>query len=306
MKPRVLICDPIGEEGIELMRKAGLEVDILGRKENLANVISNYEGVIVRSQTKVTAEIMNSAKKLKIIGRAGTGVDNIDMQAAQVKGIKVFNIPEANTNAACEHTLAMIFAMLRNIPQGHAGVKAGEWERDKLVGEELAGKTIGIVGFGRIGRLLAKKLSSLECSVRVYDTFIDKGAAASLGAKPVDIQVLLKESDIVTLHVPLSESTRHMIGANELAVMKKGSCLVNCARGGLVDEDALYEALKSGHLRGAALDVFEREPPAGSPLLSLSNVVLTPHLGASTAQAKRRVGIEVAKQMVLYLGSLQL
>jgi D-3-phosphoglycerate dehydrogenase len=304
---KVLVADPIADEAIELMRKEGLEVDVRTdiSHEELLNIIENYDALIVRSRTKVTRDVIDRAKNLKIIGRAGVGVDNIDVDYATEKGIVVVNAPGGNTVSAAEHTLALMFAVARKIPQADKSVKEGKWERKKFMGVELRGKTIGIIGLGRIGYEVAKRVRALEMKILAYDPYISEDRARSVGAKLVSLEELLRQSDFITIHVPKTKETEKMISYKEFEMMKDGVYIINAARGGIVDEKALYEALKSGKVAGAALDVYEKEPPdKDNPLLKLENVVTTPHIGASTKEAQMIVGMTIAQEIVNFFKGL--
>ncbi len=267
----------------------------------LKKIIGNYQAIIVRSGTHLTKEIIQEARQLKVIGRAGVGVDNVDLEAATKRGIIVMNTPEGNTISTCEHTMSMLLALARNIPDACSSVRDHEWKRTQFMGTELNGKTIGIVGFGRIGREVAVRTIAFGMRVLAYDPYIARETARQLGVEFVELEPLLKEADFITLHVPLTESTKNLINEKTLKMMKRGIYIVNCARGGLIDEKALYEALQSGQVRGAALDVFEIEPPANNVLLSADTagkLIATPHLGAATQEAQENVGVSVAHQVV--------
>ncbi|MGD1004545.1 MAG: phosphoglycerate dehydrogenase [Methanoregulaceae archaeon] len=296
---KVLVSDPLAEEGLEILKKA-CEVDVkTGLSEDeLCKIIGNYDALIVRSGTEVTARVVDAGNRLKFIGRAGAGVDNIDTDAATRRGIIVANAPEGNTLAATEHTMAMMLSLARNVPQANASLKKKEWKRSNFMGFELNEKTLGIVGFGRIGREVAKRAIALGMRCVAYDPFITKDRAAQLGVEMMSVEDLFKVSDVITVHTPLIKETRHVINAKSIATMKDGVRIINCARGGIIDEKALYDAIKSGKVAGAALDVFENEPPHDSPLLTLDKVVVTPHLGASTVEAQLNVAVSVAKQCV--------
>ncbi|WP_258361202.1 phosphoglycerate dehydrogenase, partial [Moorella sulfitireducens (nom. illeg.)] len=280
--------------------EAGLEVTAQGKmnEEELKEAIRDSDALIVRSGTKVTAAAINAARKLKIIGRAGVGTDNIDVSAATERGIVVVNAPEGNTVAAAEHTMAMMLALARNIPQANATLKQGVWEKKKYVGVELRGKTLGIIGLGKIGREVARRARGMEMRVTAYDPYVDPEQATRLEVELVSLETVLQNADFVTVHLPLTGETRHLLGREELKLLKPGARVLNVARGGIIDEAALYEALKTGHLAGAALDVFEEEPLKASPLLELENVIVTPHLGASTEEAQVAVAVEVAHDVV--------
>jgi len=263
---RVLVSDPLAEEGLAILKEA-CDVDVkTGLKEDeLCGIIGEYDALIVRSGTEVTAKVIAAGKRLKFIGRAGVGVDNVDMDAATKQGIIVANAPEGNTLAATEHTMAMMLSLARNIPQATASLKKKEWKRSKFMGVELNEKTLGIVGFGRIGREVAKRANAMDMKCVAYDPFISKERAAQLGVKVMTIDELFKVADVITVHTPLIKETKHVINAKTIATMKDGVRLINCARGGIIDEKALYDALKSGKVAGAALDVFETEPPSRIP-----------------------------------------
>ena len=299
--PKVLVSDPIAEAGIAHLRAIpGVEVDVrLGLKpDELKAIIGDYDALAVRSETKVTADILSVANKLQIIGRAGVGVDNIDVTAATQKGIVVVNSPEGNTLAAAELACGLLLALARKLPQGDASLRAGKWERKKFVGTELYGKTIGVIGLGKIGRSVAQRMKSFEMEIVAYDPFATPESARRIGAELVSLDELYKRSDFITIHVPLNNDTRNMIGAAQLEQMKTGVRIVNCARGGIVDEQALADAVKSGKVAGAAFDVFSKEPPEpDNPLLALSENVVTPHLGASTEEAQINVAIDISEQI---------
>jgi D-3-phosphoglycerate dehydrogenase len=275
-----------------------VDVKIEQSEDELVKIIGKYDALLVRSGTEVTARIIEAGKNLKFIGRAGAGVDNIDTDAATRKGIIVANAPEGNTLAATEHTMAMMYALARNIPQANASLRKKEWKRSKFMGVELNEKTLGIVGFGRIGREVAKRANATDMKCVAYDPFITKERAAQLGVTMVSLEELFKVADVITVHTPLIKETRHIINAKSIATMKDGVRIINCARGGIIDEKALYDAIKSGKVAGAALDVFETEPPFESPLLTLDQVIVTPHLGASTVEAQLNVAVSVARQCI--------
>lgn len=303
--PRVLICDKLEADGLTILQSAGIEVDNRpGLKgDELKAALQGADGAIVRSGTRITGDLLETPGKLRAIVRAGVGVDNIDVATATRKGVIVMNTPGGNTVSTCEQTWALIFALMRHTSPADAVMHQGGWDRSKFVGTQVAGKTLGVVGLGRIGREVAKRALAMDMKVVGYDPVIAADRIQSWGFTPAsDVPTLLKQVDIVTVHVPMLEETKNLIGAAELAMMKKGSRVINCARGGIVDEAALYEALKSGHLAGAGLDVFvEEPPPANHPLRSLTNAVLTPHLGASTNEAQKSVALEAAHLLVDYL-----
>ncbi|MET1124333.1 MAG: phosphoglycerate dehydrogenase [Archaeoglobaceae archaeon] len=304
---KVLVTEPISEEAVEFMRKNGVEVDVRAgiSREELLQIIGDYDGLVVRSQTKVDRELIEAGRKLKIIGRAGVGVDNIDIEAATQRGIVVVNAPGGNTASTAEHTIALILAAARKIPQADKSVKEGKWERKKFVGIELRGKTAGIIGLGRIGYEVAKRCKALEMNVIAYDPYIPAERAAQIGVKLVDFDTLLRESDVITVHVPKTKETIGLIGREAFEKMKDGVIVVNAARGGIVDEEALCEAVKSGKVFAAALDVYEKEPPdPENPLFKLENVVTTPHIAASTREAQRSVGMIIAEDIVRFAKGL--
>jgi D-3-phosphoglycerate dehydrogenase len=299
---RILVSDPLAEEGVDILRKeftVDVKTDI--SEDDLVSVIANYDALLVRSGTEVTARVIDAGKKLKFIGRAGAGVDNIDMNAATRSGIIVANAPEGNTLAATEHTMAMMLSLARNIPQANASLKKKEWKRSKFMGVELNEKTLGIVGLGRIGREVSKRAIALGMHCAGYDPFISKERAAQMGVDAMTLDELFRVADFITVHTPLIKETKHVINARSIATMKDGVRIINCARGGIIDEKDLYDAIKSGKVAGAALDVFEEEPPFASPLLELEQVITTPHLGASTVEAQQNVAVSIAKQCISVL-----
>ncbi|MCL2766104.1 MAG: phosphoglycerate dehydrogenase [Peptococcaceae bacterium] len=301
---KVLVMDGVAEIGLTaLRREPDIEV-VIGEKmseDQLIEVIGDYEAMIVRSATKVTARVMEHAHKMIIVGRAGVGIDNIDVAAATAKGIIVVNAPDGNTIAATEHTIAMMMALTRNIPQAWASLKAGNWDKKSFMGVELREKVLGIIGFGRIGSAVAKRAQSFKMRVIVYDPYIGAEKAESFGVELVPLEELFKQADFITNHLPLTKESKYILGESAFAQMKKGVRIVNCARGGVVDEKALYEALKSGKIAGAALDVFEEEPTTESPLFELNNFIGTPHLGASTEEAQLNVAFDVALDIIAAL-----
>jgi D-3-phosphoglycerate dehydrogenase len=298
---RVLIADDMSKKAVEVLTGAGFSVDVkTGMKpEELASVIGQYHGVGVRSASKITAATLANPGKLKIIGRAGVGVDNIDVKAATEKGILVINTPQGNAAAAAELAIGLMFALARKIPQASELMKKGVWEKKKFMGVEIAGKTLGVVGLGNIGRQAAERGVGLKMNVLGYDPFPPKQLPA--GVTLASLDDIVAKSDFITLHVPLTPETKGLFGAATFAKMKKGACLINCARGGVVDEGAVLEALASGQLGGAALDVFSKEPPEPSPLFEHENLIATPHLGASTKEAQEKVAIELAEVFVGFL-----
>lgn len=300
---KILITDKLAQEGVEKLKQAGFEVeeDFESKDSALAEKIKGFDALIVRSGTKVTREIIEAADPLKVIGRAGAGLDNIDVKAAEAKGIRVVNSPEGNTISAAEHTIAMILALCRHIPQSYQSLAGQEWNRHKFKGIELFQKTLGIIGLGKIGSEVAKRMKAFEMRLIAFDPLASDEAFKKLGVEKVDLDTLLKESDFITVHVPKNPETIGLLGAKEFAKMKNGVRIINVARGGIVDEKALYNALQSGKVAGAALDVYEKEPPEFWDLLKLENVVHTPHLGASTIEAQRRCGIQIAEKVIAIL-----
>ena len=304
MTPRVLVADDLSAEGVEILRRAGLEVDVkVGLKpDELEAIVGGYDGLAVRSATKVTAKVLEKAPRLRVVGRAGVGVDNVDLAAATRRGVVVMNTPGGSSVTVAELTLAHMLALARHVAQATASVKGGRWEKKKFQGHELAGKTLGVVGIGNIGSIVVERCLALKMRAVAYDPFISPEAAARLGVELVTLDDLWAQSDVVSLHVPLTEQTRNLVNAQTLARMKKGALLVNCARGGVIDEAALAEALRSGHLGGAALDVFEKEPPPPDhPLFQCATFVCTPHLGASTEEAQAAVAVAIAEQLAAFL-----
>ncbi|MGB9866488.1 MAG: phosphoglycerate dehydrogenase [Bacillota bacterium] len=301
--PKILVADPISEQGIERLRQSAT-VDVVTKltEDQLVEAIGNYDGLIVRSETKVTRRVLEAGRRLKVVGRAGVGVDNIDVETATRLGVVVVNAPAGNTIAAAEHTVALMMALCRNIPQADASLRRGEWARSKFMGVELHDKTLGIIGLGRVGCEVARIARGLEMKVIAYDPFVSPEKAAQVGAEMVSKEELLQRADFVTVHTPLTTDSRKLIGHAEIQMMKPGVRIINCARGGIIDEAALVDGIVSGKVAGAALDVFEKEPlPPESPLLKLPNVVLTPHLGASTVEAQVNVALSVADSVVAVL-----
>ncbi len=295
----VLVSDPLADEGVDILREyCNVDVKTGLTEEELIENIGAYDGLLVRSGTEVTAKVIAAAHRLKFIGRAGAGVDNINLDAATEKGIIVANAPSGNTLAACEHTLAMMMSLSRNIPQATASVKAGEWKRSQFMGVELNNKVLGIVGFGRIGQELATRANALEMRCIAYDPYINRERAKELGVEVVTLEELFPQADFITVHTPLVKETRHLINADTIAQMKTGVRIINCARGGIIDEEALADAIEAGKVAGAALDVYESEPPGGQRIIMLPQVITTPHLGASTVEAQQNVAVSVAKQCI--------
>jgi D-3-phosphoglycerate dehydrogenase / 2-oxoglutarate reductase len=303
--PKVLISDALSPAAVAIFKDRGVEVDFqpsLGKdKDKLAEVIDGFDGLAIRSATKVTPKILERARNLKVIGRAGIGVDNVDIPAATARGIIVMNTPFGNSITTAEHAITLMLSLARQIPEADASTRAGKWEKNKFLGVEIFGKTLGVIGCGNIGSIVADRALGMKMKVIAYDPFLSDDRAIDLGVEKVALEDLLRRADFITLHTPLTDKTRNIINADSLKLTKKGLRLVNCARGGLVDEAALYDALKSGHIAGAALDVFVTEPASESPLFALPNVVCTPHLGASTTEAQENVALQVAEQMADYL-----
>ena len=298
MAPKVLVSDALSETAVQIFRDRGIEVDYLpalGKdKDKLAEIIGNYDGLAIRSATKVTDKLLEKAAKLKVIGRAGIGVDNVDIPAASKKGVIVMNTPFGNSVTTAEHAIALMFAVARQLPEASVSTHAGKWEKNRFMGVELFNKTLGVIGAGNIGGIVIDRARGLHMKVLAYDPFLSDERAKELGATKVELDELLAKADFITMHVPLTDKTRNILSAENLAKTKKGVRIVNAARGGLVDEAALAELLKSGHVAGAALDVFATEPATDSPLFGLPNVVVTPHLGASTTEAQENVALQVA------------
>ncbi|MBI1216986.1 MAG: phosphoglycerate dehydrogenase [Rhodobacteraceae bacterium] len=305
MAPRVLVSDELSETAVQIFRDRGVEVDYMPKlgkdKEKLAEIIGQYDGLAIRSATKVTDKLLALATNLKVIGRAGIGVDNVDIPAASKKGVIVMNTPFGNSITTAEHAIAMMFAVARQLPEANTSTQAGKWEKSRFMGVELFNKTLGVIGAGNIGGIVCDRALGLHMKVIAYDPFLSDERAKSLGVHKVELDELLAKADFITLHVPLTDKTRNILSREALAKTKKGVRIINCARGGLIDEAALAEALTSGHVAGAALDVFEVEPATASPLFGLPNVVCTPHLGAATTEAQENVALQVAEQMSDYL-----
>jgi D-3-phosphoglycerate dehydrogenase len=301
--PKILISDKLSPAAVEIFRNRGLEVDVKPglTPPELRDIIAAYDGLAIRSNTKVTRELLEVADNLKVVGRAGIGVDNVDLKAATARGVVVMNTPHGNSITTAEHAIAMMFAVARDLPEATASTKAGKWEKNRFMGVELTGKILGLIGAGNIGGIVADRALGLRMRVIAYDPFLSEKRAIELGVEKVDLDDLLARADFITLHTPLTDATRNILSQKALAHTKKGVRIINCARGGLIDEAALYDGLKSGHIAGAALDVFETEPAKDSPLFTLPNVVCTPHLGASTSEAQENVALQVAEQMSDFL-----
>jgi D-3-phosphoglycerate dehydrogenase len=305
MAPKVLVSDKLSETAVQIFRDRGIDVDFmpdLGKdKDKLAEVIGHYDGLAIRSATKATAKLLEKADNLKVIGRAGIGTDNVDKEAASKKGVIVMNTPFGNMITTAEHAIAMMFAVARQIPEASESTHAGKWEKSKFMGTELTNKTLGVIGAGNIGGIVCDRARGLKMKVIAYDPFLSEEKAAKMGVEKVELEELLPRADFITLHVPFTEQTANILSAENLAKTKKGVRIINCARGGLVDEEALAELLKSGHVAGAAFDVFKEEPAKENVLFNLPNVVCTPHLGAATTEAQENVALQVAEQMSNYL-----
>jgi len=303
--PKVLISDALSPAAVQIFKDRGIEVDFqpaLGKdKEKLAELIGNYDGLAIRSATKVSTKILEKAKNLKVIGRAGIGVDNVDIPAATARGIIVMNTPFGNSITTAEHAISLMLALARQIPEADSSTRAGKWEKNKFMGVEIFSNTLGIIGCGNIGAIVADRAIGLRMKVIAYDPFLSEERARDLGIEKVELDTLFKRADFITLHTPLTEKTKNIIDAASIKKMKKDVRIINCARGGLVDEAALAEALKSGQVAGAAFDVFVEEPATSNALFSLPNVVCTPHLGAATSEAQENVALQVAEQMSDYL-----
>lgn len=298
---KVLITDPISDQGIEKLQQSP-DIQVIQKsklsREELLTAIEDADALLVRSQTKVTAEVIDKARRLKVIARAGVGVDNIDVHAATQKGIIVVNAPDGNTISTAEHTFAMLLSLARNIPQAYHSLLQGKWLRKKYVGTELNGKTLSIIGLGRIGSELAKRAKAFRMNVIAYDPYLSKDRAEKLGVTKARLEEAIEKGDFITVHTPLTKETKHLINHDMFSKMKDGVRILNCARGGIIDEEALYQAILDGKVAGAALDVFESEPPEDHPLLSLPQVIATPHLGASTVEAQENVALDVAEEVL--------
>ncbi len=305
MAPKVLVSDKLSETAVQIFRDNGVEVDFLPEvgkdKVKLLEIIGKYDGLAVRSATKVTEKLIASADNLKVVGRAGIGVDNVDISAASRKGIIVMNTPFGNSITTAEHAIALMLALARQIPEANTSTHSGKWEKSRFMGVELTNKTLGLVGCGNIGSIVAERAKGLKMKVAAFDPFLSQDRAYTLGVEKVELDEMLSKADFITLHVPLTDKTRNIIDADAITKMKDGVRIINCARGGLVVEEDLVAALNSGKVAGAAFDVFESEPATDNPMFNLPNVVVTPHLGASTSEAQENVAIQVAEQMSDYL-----
>ncbi len=304
--PKVLISDKLSTAAVQIFKDNGVEVDFmpdLGKDPaKLAEIIGQYDGLAIRSATKATADLIAKADNLKVIGRAGIGVDNVDLAAASAKGIVVMNTPFGNSITTAEHAIAMMFAVARQIPAANASTQAGKWEKSRFMGTEISGKTLGLIGSGNIGSVVASRAIGLKMKVIAYDPFLSEDRAKAIGVTKIEnLDDLLAKADFITLHLPKTDKTANLLSADKIAKIKKGAYLINCARGGLVDENAVAEALKSGQLKGAAFDVYANEPAKSNVLFGLPNVVCTPHLGAATSEAQENVALQVAEQMSDYL-----
>jgi D-3-phosphoglycerate dehydrogenase len=301
---KILVSDPLSQRGIQVLEETpGFEVDVNTSltREELLGIIKNYDALVIRSSTKVTEEVIEAAHQLKVIGRAGIGLDNVDIGAASKRGIVVMNTPDGNVITTAEHAVAMLMALSRNIPQAAASMRSHKWEKKLFRGRELFNKTLGVIGIGRIGRIVADRARGMKMNIIAYDPYIPAETIEKMGVEPVTLDALLARSDCITVHTPFTPETRNLINHECFSKMKRGILLVNCARGGIVNEQDLYEALQEGIVAGAALDVFEKEPPGDNPLLDLDNVIATPHLGASTDEAQENVALAVAGQIIEYL-----
>jgi D-3-phosphoglycerate dehydrogenase len=303
--PKVLISDKMDPKAAQIFRERGVEVDEITGKapEELKAIIGQYDGLAIRSSTKVTKDILDAATNLKVVGRAGIGVDNVDIPAASARGVVVMNTPFGNSITTAEHAIALMFALARQLPEADASTQAGKWEKNRFMGVELTAKTLGLIGAGNIGSIVADRARGLKMKVVAFDPFLTPERAIEMGVEKVDLDTLLARADFITLHTPLTDQTRNILSAENLAKTKKGVRIINCARGGLIDEAALKAGLDSGHIGGAALDVFVTEPAKESPLFGTPNFVSTPHLGASTTEAQVNVAIQVAEQMADFLVS---
>ena len=300
---KVLISDKLSPAAINIFRARGIEVDLkpgLSPAE-LREIIGEYDGLAIRSATKVTKELLDAAPNLKVVGRAGIGVDNVDVKSATARGVVVMNTPYGNTITTAEHAIAMMFALARELPEASASTKAGKWEKNRFMGVELTGKTLGLIGCGNIGSIVADRAIGLRMKVVAFDPYLSEKRALELGVEKVELDALLSRADFITLHTPLTDATRNILSREALAKTRKNVRIINCARGGLIDEAALGEAIRSGHVAGAALDVFETEPATDSPLFGLEKIICTPHLGAATAEAQENVALHVAEQMSDFL-----
>jgi D-3-phosphoglycerate dehydrogenase len=301
--PKVLISDKLSPAAVDIFRRRGIDVDLKPglTPAELRAIIPAYDGLAIRSATKVTKELLDAATNLKVVGRAGIGVDNVDIRSATARGVVVMNTPHGNTITTAEHAIAMMFALARQISQADASTRAGKWEKNRFLGVELTGKTLGVIGCGNIGSIVANRAVGLHMKVIAYDPYLSEKRAVDLGVEKVELETLLERADIITLHVPMTDATKNILSREALAKTRPGVRIINCARGGLLDENALADAIKAGHVAGAALDVFEVEPAVDSPLFALDNVVCTPHLGAATVEAQENVALQIAEQISDFL-----
>ncbi|HEV2653003.1 MAG TPA: phosphoglycerate dehydrogenase [Rhizomicrobium sp.] len=303
MSPRVLIADKLSPAAVAIFKERGVEADVKTglSKEELIKIVDQYDGIAIRSATKITADVIAAAKKLKVVGRAGIGVDNVDIPAATAAGVIVMNTPFGNSITTAEHAISLMLALARELPAANASTQAGKWEKNRFMGVEITGKVLGLIGAGNIGSIVADRARGLKMRVIAYDPYLSPERAQDLGVEKVELNDLLARADFITLHVPMTAETKNILSAEAIAKTKKGVRIINCARGGLIDEKALKAALDSGHVAGAALDVFEEEPAKTNILFGMENVVATPHLGASTSEAQENVALQVAEQISDYL-----
>ncbi|MFO0389243.1 MAG: phosphoglycerate dehydrogenase [Alphaproteobacteria bacterium] len=303
--PKVLIADKLSQQAIEEFEKRGVKADVKTglAVEDLLKIVGEYDGVAIRSATKITKEVLAAAKKLKVVGRAGIGVDNVDIPAATASGVVVMNTPFGNSITTAEHSIALMMSLARQIPEANASTHAGKWEKNKFMGVELSGKTLGLIGCGNIGSIVADRAQGLKMKVVVYDPYLSQDRAEAINVEKVELDTLLERADFISLHTPMTETTKNILNKNTLAMCKKGVRIINCARGGLVNEADLKAAIESGQVAGAALDVFEEEPAKSNILFGMPQIVCTPHLGASTTEAQENVAVQVAEQMADYLTS---
>ena len=301
--PKVLIADKLSPAAVAIFKERGVEADVKTglTKEELLKIVDQYDGIAIRSATKITADVIKAAKKLKVVGRAGIGVDNVDIPAATAAGVIVMNTPFGNSITTAEHAISLMLALARELPAANASTQAGKWEKNRFMGVEITGKVLGLIGAGNIGSIVADRAKGLKMRVIAYDPYLSPERAEDLGVEKVELNDLLARADFITLHVPMTAETKNIISADAITKMKKGARIINCARGGLIDEKALKAALDSGHLAGAALDVFEEEPAKSNILFGNEKVVATPHLGASTTEAQENVALQVAEQISDYL-----
>jgi D-3-phosphoglycerate dehydrogenase len=301
--PKVLISDKLSPQAIEIFKDRGVEVDVKTglSEEELLKIIGDYDGLAIRSATKVNTKVLEAAKNLKVVGRAGIGVDNVDVKAATARGVIVMNTPFGNSVTTAEHALSLMMSLARQIPVANQSTHDGKWEKNRFMGVEMAGKTLGLIGCGNIGSIVADRAQGLKMKVIAFDPFLSAERAAAINVEKVELEALLTRADFISLHTPLTDTTRHLLNKDTLAKTKKGVRIINCARGGLIVEEDIKAAIESGHVAGAAFDVFEEEPAKTNPLFGMEQVIATPHLGASTTEAQENVAIQVAEQMAEYL-----